>query len=451
MNNNNNINSANNNQQIPFNGNAIPTNGNNGNNVNTGFEYVNNNVNTNLNPQFNGNSQTINNGIFDNGSQVTNNMMPSNNGNINNQGISSNNVNNISQVNANYDLMNIIDSVNYQNNTDNDDNQTNNIKMQPNNNFDKSFEIDDKELLSTFVGNNYDKISTNSINVSALLFGVFYLLYRKMFWYGILLFILEIIIYNIFNIPYLILVVNIILCFTFNKFYLSISKKRINTLKKKNPTAGQAGLVLLCSKYGGTSVGNIILGFLVEIIIVVLCLIILSFFGVGNVIFNSFLKPMLNLPSEINDIIETNDATYNGTLLFDTSVNLKNNVSINIPSDFEDESTDYSYSYVFASNNGVFDDCRVNLHIPTGYSDANNLINQLHDYNVNYSPSDVSKKVVNSNDWYWFSYNNAFGNSYYYATTIGNKVYLLEYEIQTDAPDNCNNYREGIVNSIVIK
>ncbi len=47
--------------------------------------------------------------------------------------------------------------------------------------------LDPNELLETFIGKNYNRITGKSFNWSAFFFGSFYVLYRKMYLYGLLL------------------------------------------------------------------------------------------------------------------------------------------------------------------------------------------------------------------------------------------------------------------------
>lgn len=109
-----------------------------------------------------------------------------------------------------------------------------------NNTSDNSIEINndliDKELIEDYVGNNFNKINKRIINFSALFFGPFYYLYRKMYVSGIILLIFQtLIIYFIKNVKYFaimelsFLLINSLL---FNTLYMIISKKRVNKIRK---------------------------------------------------------------------------------------------------------------------------------------------------------------------------------------------------------------------------
>ena len=94
-----------------------------------------------------------------------------------------------------------------------------------------------KELLKDYVGANNKKIINRFYNVSAFLFGAAYYLYRKLYITGAIILLLDLsILYFINNLKYIILlkaILMIIMGLTFNKYYLMISKKRINHIQSK--------------------------------------------------------------------------------------------------------------------------------------------------------------------------------------------------------------------------
>ena len=48
--------------------------------------------------------------------------------------------------------------------------------------------MDDEAFLKAFIGKNYEKITTRNFNFSAFFFSSLYVLYRKMFWQGLVLY-----------------------------------------------------------------------------------------------------------------------------------------------------------------------------------------------------------------------------------------------------------------------
>lgn len=138
------------------------------------------------------------------------------------------------------------------------------------------------ELLRSFIGNNYDKITKNVFNVPGFFFSTFYLFYRKMFLYGILLFLINLFFLNVLKSYFLVLVVNVLVGFFVNKLYLYYANKEIEKLKVKYPGISNNELKIYCINKGGTSVGNIFLGFLVEFAITFVVILIMLFAGIGN-------------------------------------------------------------------------------------------------------------------------------------------------------------------------
>jgi hypothetical protein len=88
------------------------------------------------------------------------------------------------------------------------------------------------------------------------------------------------------------------------------------------------------------------------------------------------------------------------------------------------------------------------MKVPTGYKDSKDLLTQMANYFKDDSPSIVTDKIVNDTTWYTFNLENGFGKTYYYATTKNDKVFLVQYDINEDTDENCDTYREDIINSI---
>ncbi len=221
--------------------------------------------------------------------------------------------------------------------------------------------VDDEELLRAFIGDNYEKITTQKFNVPGFFFNSLYMCYRKMFGYGILTFLAYIVLYIIVNAIYtpLLPLVTIGLCFAIgflvNKIYLNHAKKKVAIIKAMNNEKSNEELRALCTKKGGTSVGNIFLGLLAQIGIAIVALFIMALIGIGGVIGN-----LLN-PSNWNTVVEdgtnqTNSDSGNtsGALLEDVIVsgygcfNSKCNVTIETT---DGNSEDYALN---VSNNDLF-------------------------------------------------------------------------------------------------
>ncbi len=310
-----------------------------------------------------------------------------------------------------------------------------NVDVQVNQNL-----INDDELLKEFIGNNYEKITTRPFNFAGWFFTAFYMFYRKMFLYGLLLSLVIIFILNVINNFIVIFVFNILVGFLVNKIYLFYAKKKINKIKQNNIQKDISEIKQICSRKGGTSISQVFLGLFLDSVITIVILLIMAAIGFTSAIVNLF-------SSFINGSSGTNE-TYNGTMFFDTSVIMSDEFSISVPGVFKNNSSEYEYSYEYSSGQDIFNNCTIDFNIPTGYSSAENLIDQMAKYHSDGNPTEVQKLELNDINWYWFSYDSGFGTTYYYGTTKGKKVYLLNYSIQESAPADCINYKQPVLDSI---
>lgn len=296
----------------------------------------------------------------------------------------------INQINTSNDNT----TISSQNNTVNSIPQNNNDKPISQNNY-QSVEYmnqtsannninNDEELLKEFIGKNYDKISTRPFNFAGFFFTTFYLFYRKMFLYGILLFIVNLIVLNVINNFIVTILFGVAVGFLVNKVYLYYAKKKIEKIKIQNQGKDFNTIKLICTTKGGTSVGKIFLGLLAEIGITFVVLIIMIIAGIGGMIGSFFNTENWNITinENKNDQDSTNNSTStkNSTLVEDVKIsgyscfNSKCSVSI-------EESGDYA-DYGFNANN-------INLFLKLDdYSDYIKV-------NIYYTKKDSDKTIVN--------------------------------------------------------
>ncbi len=410
---------------------------------------INANMQSQSNPNMNINNQQYNNQNYQN--IYSNNQMYSqqanNNVNISQNGqdfqFSNYNANQFFNSSPNNNTISHPTNANY--NNINSTSQSNN----------ENVNIDRDELLRSFVGNNYDKIKTKPFNIAGFLFSTFYMFYRKMFLYGIIAFIISFILTNVTKLKIFSAIITVIIGLFVNKIYLYYANKKIDKIILNNPNKSIDEIKDICSKTGGTSVSRIILGFFVELSIFFITLIVMSIIGFASIFGDLFTNNNVNVNANMGteDNKSNENSTYNGILITDTSVTILDEFNIDIPNIFEEGmfNSDETINYVFESNNGVFDDCQFSLSSVNNYSSAENLINQMQKYNSDDNPTNVTNSNINDISWYWFSYNNNFGQTYYYGTTKGNKVYLFEYEIQIDSDSSCPTYKDQVLNSITKK
>lgn len=163
-------------------------------------------------------------------------------------------------------------------------NQQSQVMMQqvPVNMNNQSNMADDLELLKLFIGEKYNKFINSTFNVPAMFFTFLYYFYRKMFLYGILFFIANFLIINLIKVPLMSLGISILAGFFTNKVYLFYAKNKVAKIKKDNPNVTFGELKMLCSKKGGTSIGLLLLGIFIEILVVVVSIIVVLVTGIGT-------------------------------------------------------------------------------------------------------------------------------------------------------------------------
>ena len=145
--------------------------------------------------------------------------------------------------------------------------------------------VNDRELLQAYIGNNYEKITSKSFNFAGFFLSFLYLYYRKMFLYGLLLFLINIVVLNFVDTSIYFLAslgLNILVGFMVNKLYVNFALKKINKIRNNNPNKSAEELKAICASKGGTSVGMIFLGLLVEVLLSVVLVIVLLFAGIKS-------------------------------------------------------------------------------------------------------------------------------------------------------------------------
>lgn len=251
---------------------------------------------------------------------------PSNNGTPNNMGnmgvgISLTNNNGSSNVETlNNNSVNQVETLNTIDNIETLDSPSVNtqtyVNPLPNNNIYNSQvdNINEDELLKAFIGNNYDKIVKGSFNIPGFFFTTLYMFYRKMFGYALLAFLGSLIILNVLKMFPIAIVFNILIGLFVNKIYVSYAKKRVSRLHQANPNKSLEELKSICASKGGVSVGNIFIGFLVELVISVAVIFVMILIGFGSMF--TKLLDFDNWNIEINN----NKGNYESVVLEDASL-----------------------------------------------------------------------------------------------------------------------------------
>ena len=202
-------------------------------------------------------------------------------------------------INTNLETQNNNEITFQDNNSQNS--STNEASISNNLNMDISNKNQDDDLLKSFIGNNYEKITTKKFNFAGLFFGALYMFYRKMYIYALLIYIINFIILKIIKLPILNLIINLIINILIglfiNTLYIKFANQKINKIKNKNNTKSNEEIKSICIQKGGTSVGYIFLGFISEILLSIFLSVIMMLFGLSTNLSKIIKIPKLSDPN----------------------------------------------------------------------------------------------------------------------------------------------------------
>ena len=205
----------------------------------------------------------------------------------------------------------------------------------------------DEELLKAFIGNNYEKITTKPFNFAGFFFTTMYMFYRKMFLYAIISFIISLIMINTINNDIVNIIYSLLVGFSINKIYLYYAKKKIEKIKFLNQQKDFNELKKICADKGGTSVGQIFLGFLSVMGITAVATAIMIAAGIGGTIVDMF-NPN-NRENTTNENKTNNSDTKDATLVENVTVN--GSFCLNSECTISIEESGKSVDYAFAADN----------------------------------------------------------------------------------------------------
>ena len=455
---------------------------NNSNNMNQ-YNYQNNNVYPN-NLQNSMTNNNVSNGIYRNG-QYNNyqNQMIQNNNMINNipmnNSIKQNNAVNNGQLNNNQNSNMIFFSlqdgkiVNNQSNTASeghninltDPNVTNSNKpggpiVEVGNdvwvsnkykNIGISYgEVSDEELLRAFIGGDSFKIRRNIFNFAGFLFSFLYMFYRKLYLAGVITSIIYLFSYLFLfqSRPYLLLIFNVIIGFTINKIHVLHAKIKIKEIRTMNMHRLPEEIKTICVVKGGADIKNVFGGLLLNALLVVVAIFVLPIIGLSSVLepYNPVIE---EAKVKLKDVFTDYADTFQTPIQYDHKYKVKNYFLVYVPSVFKDNSTSYNYKYTYSSSDVLLNACKFSFNAVKKQVNAADFIKELKEYNINNNSSDIAKIIINDREWYTFSFDSLTGRMDYYTTAINDKVFLMEFEKEENAPDDCYLYRDKIINSVI--
>lgn len=296
-------------------------------------------------------------------------------------------------------------------------------------------DINVKELVISFVGSEYGKISMSPFSFFGGLFNSFYFFYRKMYLGGFILsFINAFVIFMLFK-NYviglgLILGEFIIVGLITNSMYMKFAKNQSIKIAATNPKSSQYELQKLCSLKGGTDV--------VVSSILTAAILALTIFLVYEVVGKpSFLEL---LPDKKGSVTLNKDASLEEVIEYDLPsqfVRVKNGT---VPYIIEEKVWRRGKQITIKS-------CGFNIYLVAGDDSKEFLKNMAEGQNR--FTNNGTYKTLSGEVWDTYEYDSGDYYYFYRARKINGHIVLVTYEIHANATEGmCELHLENIMNSI---
>lgn len=137
----------------------------------------------------------------------------------------------------------------------------------------------DEKYLEAFIGPSYNTIKNSKFSIGTFFFGIFYILYRKMYSLSFAYLVLTLASFFLLG-EYATLVniiIRIIMAFKFNELYLAYAERKVEQIKQSNFDKTSLELLDECRKKGGVSLAKVITIIIIGTIIIPFILLIIGF------------------------------------------------------------------------------------------------------------------------------------------------------------------------------
>lgn len=287
--------------------------------------------------------------------------------------------------------------------------------------------ITDEMLEEAYVGPNYQKIKSGRFSFSAFFFGIYYLIYRKMWLYALGWFAI-IIAANIFIVDYVSVVgFGLIIAsgIGFNKIYMQHAKKKIEKLKDKYSNHSKEELLKICKNKGGTSVGALIV--IVLIIFAILTIAVIIIFATE---FSKEFNFSNSWKTNIEDNYKLEELTYEP------------------PQDYKlGEYATESYKTYKTNKGGSYCSFSITSHSTYSYKTEEEYLKKSIYASIGDNVSEVQTIPINNRDWKLITVENENKISYYYAILFKDKIYNVEYSVYIEG-DHCKEDYEQFMTTL---
>lgn len=288
--------------------------------------------------------------------------------------------------------------------------------------------ITDESLESAYVGSNYEKIKSGKFSFPAFLFGIYYLIYRKMWLYA-LGFLALIIMGNILISEYIYLLdlgLFIASGIGFNKLYMQHVTKKIEKLKDQYSNKSKEELLKICKNKGGVSVGGVIVAIFLVFIIAII---------VVSILLGTELMKDINLG---NDWLTTKDNYKMEELSYEppTNYELSKYSSETYKSYSSSEENKYCSFSIETRNTSIY-----------SYQTEEEYLKKTVYASIGDIVSEVQKVTINNRDWKYITVETDNRITYHYAILFKDKIYDIEYYVRKEN-DNCKEDYEEFINTL---
>lgn len=300
-------------------------------------------------------------------------------------------------------------------------------------------DINVKELVKSFIGPKYTKISMSPFSFCGAFFNSFYFFFRKMYLQGLIIvvinFVLSIILFNSWAIGLgLYLGLFIVIGLLTNSLYLSHANKEVLKIINNNPKLNQYELQKICIKKGGT---NFLLALLINIVI--------------NGISSSLITAIVGVSALMGLVGGTQS-----NVQVNQKVKLEDLVTYQLPSEFVlvngSEAGDTPYQIIetvkVKGKDTTISSCKFNIMVVKTNYDAEEYIQKLADSEDRYNRTSTFETGTGVK-WAQYSYEGADYDFYYRAKDFDDNVVLVKYLVHENAPEGkCELHLENIMTSI---
>lgn len=274
----------------------------------------------------------------------------------------------------------------------------------------------DDKYIKAYIGHNYELIKKMKFSFPALIFGPWYLIYRKVWGYAIAAliislaadFLLETDLADVINI-----IINIYFACKFKEIYMKQTEEKVESIKQQNLDKSTNELLDVCRKKGGVSFKGI--GAIIVIgIFAVIAL------GIYLGINTESTTPLPNADETISEVTigKVGDLTYT------------------IPTNYTETYSSENYQRFDHSHCNI----TVEKRIPYGfYSDADSYLNSLTATSsginaINYNGHEWKYKQLNNNNYYSNVYAYKYNDTLYLITLNNTNYYSCNTEYNQILP-----------------